>query len=62
MTKELHPETLQRAAMLILDCAEYIKVLPDGAQLTAQQVVSILEHLAQELEDIAQETAEQAME
>jgi hypothetical protein len=62
MTKELHPETLQRVAMLIQEKAEMMRCLPDDMTVTKDTLVHVLECLVDLLVDIAQETTEQTTE
>jgi hypothetical protein len=62
MGKELHPETLQRVAMLIQEKAEMMRCLPDDMNVTKDTLVHVLECLVDLLVDIAQETTEQATE
>jgi hypothetical protein len=62
MGKELHPETLQRVAMLIQEKAEMMRCLPDDMNVTKDTLIHVLECLVDLLVDIAQETTEQATE
>jgi len=43
MGKELHPETLQRVAMLIQEKAEMMRCLPDDMNVTKDTLVHVLE-------------------
>jgi hypothetical protein len=58
MTKELHPETLQRVAMLIQEKAELIRCLPQEVTLNRDHLVHTLECLVDILINKAKDTDE----
>ena len=61
MGKELHPETLQRVAMLIQEKAEMMRCLPDDMNVTKDTLIHVLECLVDILINRAEEARDMCL-